>query len=148
MISILQKMTYNDICPQKWWLISYCIYGRTPTNVICCCKSSPTCNVNAFLNNIKEWKNSTCWLLWVVIENHGFQSFQTWNHISLLTLRAPAFHSYINHPDHMPLSSHIYKMILLPHQTIVFFRITKQNLSFRCKNWNEEYIIIHLCATL
>ena len=31
--------------------------------------------------SIKEWKNSTWWLIWIVIVNDGFQSFQSWTYI-------------------------------------------------------------------
>ena len=51
----------------------------------------------------------------------------------LLTLRAPALHGYGNRPTRIQLQSHVYKIILLPCQSIVFFRIAKQNLSFCCK---------------
>ena len=58
---------------------------------------------------------------------------------TFLTLRAPALHSYENRPTRMRLQSHIDKLISLPQLTIVFHRITKENLDFSHKKSRVHY---------
>ena len=50
-----------------------------------------------------------------------------------LTLRAPALHSYVKLPWSRGTSVSYLQSDFPTHQTIVFFRIAKQNLSFCCK---------------
>ena len=44
----------------------------------------PDFNIEEILRNIKEWKNSTCWLVLVLLQNYGFQSFETSNDIHII----------------------------------------------------------------
>ena len=89
---------------------------------------------------IKEWKNSTCWLILVLLLNYGFQSFQTWNHISfnqgeqMMMLLVTSEYKYLRcHPWHKLVWTHLF--------TVLWFVYCKR---FNCNKVKETISVTTL----